>query len=210
MSSLLSKFGLIIEHGKTDVFHFSRAYRMFNPPLLDLSSIGGLVLLPKDTWRYLGFIFDHKLMFRNHIDFYSNKVISTIKCMKLLSNSTRDINPLQKWRLYRCYTLLIALYGFSLWYYNKVPMYYHLNILRKIQQRAVLWITGAFWTSPTLGVKAIVRLVPIHLHLRKLFGRFLLQQSSFPLNHIIYNIFSSDGLQEYKCHIMSINHLMAR
>jgi len=30
MSSLLSKFGLIIEHSKTDVFYFSRAHRAFN------------------------------------------------------------------------------------------------------------------------------------------------------------------------------------
>ena len=114
MSSLLSKFGLIIKHGKTDVFHFSRAHGVFNPLLLDLSSIGGSLLLPKDIWRYLGFIFDCKLMFRNHIDFYSNKAISTIKCMKLLGNSTRGINPLQKRQLYRCCALPIALYGFLL------------------------------------------------------------------------------------------------
>jgi len=133
MSSLLSKFCLIIEHGKTDVFYFSRACGAFNPPPLDLSSIGGPLLLSKHTWRYLGFIFYCKLMFRNHIDFYSNKVISTIKCMKLLGNSTRGINPLQKQRLYRCCALPIVLYRFPLWYYNKAPMYYHPNILRKIQ-----------------------------------------------------------------------------
>ena len=94
MSSLLSKFGLIIEHSKTDVFHFSRAHRAFNPPPLDLSPINSPVLLPKDIWRYLGFIFNYKLTFRNHIDFYSNKVISTVKYMKLLGNSTRIINPI--------------------------------------------------------------------------------------------------------------------
>ena len=49
MSSLLSKFGFIIEHDKTDVFHFSRAHGAFNPPPLDLSSIRGPLLLTKDT-----------------------------------------------------------------------------------------------------------------------------------------------------------------
>jgi len=114
ISFFLLKYGLIIEHGKTDVFHFSRSHGAFNHPPLNLSSICSLSLLPKETWRYLGFIFDYKLMFRNHIDFYSNKSISTIKCMKLLSNSTRGINPLQKRRLYRYCTLPIALYGFQL------------------------------------------------------------------------------------------------
>ena len=141
----------------------------------------------------MGFIFDCKLTFRIHIDFYTNKVISTIKCMKLLGNSTRGIKPLQKRRLYRCCALPITLFGFLLWYYNKAPTYYYLNILRKMQQRAALWITEAFQMSLTLGVKAITELVSIHLYLRKLFGKFLLQQSSLPLNHIIYSILSSNG-----------------
>jgi len=114
ISSLLLEFGLIVEHRKTDIFHFSRLHGVFNPPPLDLSSIRDPLLLPKETWKYLGFIFDHKLTFRNHINFYSNKAISTIKCMKLLGNSSRGINSLQKKRLYRCCTLLITLYGFPL------------------------------------------------------------------------------------------------
>ena len=160
--SLLSKYGLIIEQGKTDVFHFSRSQGIFNPPPLDLSSIGGPSLLPKETWRYLGFIFNHKLTFRSHIDFYPNKVISTIKCMKLLGNSTRGINPLQKRKLYRCCALPIALYGLPVWNYNKAPTYYHLNILRKMQWRTTLWITGAFRTSPTLGVQVATSISHIH------------------------------------------------
>jgi len=47
--TLLSKFGLQVEHSKTEVFHFSRAYSTFNPPPLDFSPIGGLLLVPKDT-----------------------------------------------------------------------------------------------------------------------------------------------------------------
>ena len=133
ISSILLKYGLIIEYGKTDIFHFSRSYGTFNPPPLNLTPISSPSLLPKETQRYLDFIFNHKLTFRNYIDFYSNKVILTIKCMKLLRNSTRDINLLQKRRLYRCCALPIVLYGFQLWYYNKAPMYYHLNILRKMQ-----------------------------------------------------------------------------
>ena len=132
ISFLLLKYGLIIEYGKTDVFHFSRSHSTFNPPLLDLSIIGSPILLPKEIWRYLGFIFDQKLTFRSHIDFYTNKAISTIKCMKLLGNVTRSINPLQKRKLYKCCILSITLYGFLLWYYNKAFTYYHLNILQKM------------------------------------------------------------------------------
>jgi len=47
MTNLLEKFGLIVEYSKTEVFHFNRSQGTFNPPPLDLSSIGGSVLWPK-------------------------------------------------------------------------------------------------------------------------------------------------------------------
>jgi len=42
--------------------------------------------------------------------------------------------------------------------------------LNKMQQRAALWITGVFKTFPSIGIKAIVGLIPILLYLRKLNG----------------------------------------
>jgi len=86
LSKLLDNFGIVIEHMKTENFHFNRSHGIFNPPPLDLLPIGGPILCPKDTWKYLGFIFDRKLTFHQHIDYYSNKEILTVKCMKLLGN----------------------------------------------------------------------------------------------------------------------------
>ena len=87
ISSLLENFGLILEHGKMEVFHFSRSCEVLNPSL-DLLEIGSPSLISKDTWRYLRFIFNRKLSFQQNIDFYANKVISTVKCIKILGNST--------------------------------------------------------------------------------------------------------------------------
>ena len=87
LSDLLKKFGLSIEHSKTEIFHFNRSHGTFNPFPLDLSPLGGLILYPKNSWKYLGFIFDRKLTFHQHIDFYSNKAISMVKYMKILGNS---------------------------------------------------------------------------------------------------------------------------
>ena len=63
ISSLLKQFGLIMKHGKTKVFHFSRSYGVFEPPSLNLTLLGGFVLWPKNIWQYLEFIFDKKLTF---------------------------------------------------------------------------------------------------------------------------------------------------
>jgi len=94
--NLLTKFSFLVEYLKTKVFHFSRLRGVFNPSPLDLSPLEGPNLSPKDFWHYLSFIFDRKLSFHNHIDFYANKGISTVKCMKILGNSTRGLNLCQK------------------------------------------------------------------------------------------------------------------
>ena len=50
ISSLFNQFGLVIEHNKSEVFHFSRSTNNINPPLLYLSPVGGTILRSKDTW----------------------------------------------------------------------------------------------------------------------------------------------------------------
>ena len=108
-----------------------------------------------------------------------------VKCMKLLENLSRGINPLQKRKLYRCCVLLIALYSFQLWFYNKAPMSYHMKILDKMQRRAAIWILGAFKTLPTEGIEAIAGIIPIKFHLQKLTKRSQICPLKLSTNHII-------------------------
>ena len=185
LTNLLEKFGLVVKHSKTEIFHFSRSHGAFNPPLLDLSSLGGDILKPNDTWKYLGFIFDKNLTFYQHVDFYANKSMSTVKCMNIISNSNHGINPSQKHLLYRTYILLIALYGFQPWFYKHTPMAYHLKILGKMQRRVALWILGAFKTSLSYSIEAIAGLIPINLHPQKLGGRSQLCTSKLSSSHLI-------------------------
>ena len=49
LTKLLNKFSLIIEHLKTEIFHFNKLHELFNPPPLDLSTIRGPTLCPKDS-----------------------------------------------------------------------------------------------------------------------------------------------------------------
>ena len=148
VSSILDKFGLVLEHRKIEAFHFSRAQGIFNPPPLNLSNISRLILKPKNTWKYLSFIFNRKLSFYQHIDFYANKAISTVKYMKVLRNSTRnstrDLISLQKHLLYRSCILPITLYSYQLWFYNRAPLSYPLRVFNQMQQRATIWILSAF------------------------------------------------------------------
>jgi len=44
LTSLLKKFGLVVEHSKTEIFHFNRLHKAFNPPPLDFTPLGGNIL----------------------------------------------------------------------------------------------------------------------------------------------------------------------
>ena len=197
-----------MEHSKTEVFHFSRLQGPFNPPPLNLSPIGGPILYPKESWRYLGFIFDRKLLFHNHINFYVNKVILTVKCMKILGNSMRGLNPHQKYFLYRSCAMPIVLYGFQLWHYNKASLLYPLKILNKMQRRAALWIVGAFKISPSLGVEAIAGLIPINLHLQKLSSRSQLWAYLLSHNHILRSLMDTSSITPSHQHTLSLSSLI--
>ena len=195
LSNLLDSFGLIIEHSKTEVFHFSRNHNAFNPSPLDLSLLGGPILQSKNSFKYLGFIFDRKLLFHKHIDHYANKAISTVKCMKLLGNSSQGINPMQKRLLYRCCALPIALYGFQLWFYNKALISYHMKILNKMQRRAAIWILGVFKTSSLEGMEALAGIIPIKFHLHKIAKRSQIHLFKLPDNHILKNLLNDSPPQ---------------
>jgi len=79
-----------------EVFYFSRSYGLFDPLLLDLNILGGSILCSKEIWHYLGFIFDTKLTFWQHINFYTNKMLLTIKYIKILRNLSRNLISTQK------------------------------------------------------------------------------------------------------------------
>ncbi|PPQ86731.1 hypothetical protein CVT25_012927, partial [Psilocybe cyanescens] len=167
---LFKKFGLALEHDKSEVFHFDQSHSKDNPPVdLGYAPYTSVTpLKPKLYWRYLGFYFDRKLTFTEHVRYYSTKALSTIKAMKMLGSSTRGLRPAQKCVLYRTCVLPIVTYGFRLWCFAAARCKGALHHLSTMQQSAALWITGAFRTSLTSGVEALAGLPPINLLLHHL------------------------------------------
>jgi hypothetical protein len=136
------------------------------PPPLALND--NILLMPKLHWRYLGFFFDKTLSFKEHVCFYSTKVFSTVHAMRMLGNSNQGLSSSQKRLLYRLCVVLVATYGYQLWFFKGTKCKTLMLLMNQMQQRAALWITGTFRTSPTTAIEAISGLMPIHLHLSKL------------------------------------------
>jgi len=188
-----------MEHNKTEIFHFTRAQHPPNSSI-DLTSVGGPIINPKPIWRYLGFFFDWKLNFHYHTHFYTTKCLSTLSAMKMLGNSSQGLLPMQKWLLYRTCILPIAMYGFNLWFFKGTPIVKNANKLKKMQCKATLWITGAFWTSPSDSIEAIAGLIPITLHMHKLNDRHHLRYGSILSSHTIDLLLDSQHAKNHSLH----------
>jgi hypothetical protein len=162
--------GLVLEHNKSEGFHFSRKHGDSNPDI-DLGYApytGATPLYPGTTWRYLGFFFNRSLTFQEHVKRYMNKALTTVRAMLALGNSVCGLRPKHKQMLYHACVLPIATYGSRLWLYEGVAMKGPLDSLRKMQRRTCLWITSTFKTSPMGAAETLMGMPPIHLHVKKL------------------------------------------
>jgi len=128
----------------------------------------------------------------------------------MLGNSLRGLLPIQKRLLYKTCVLPIALYGFQLWFFKGAPIIKNITELKKIQQRAALWIMGAFRTSSSEGIKAIAGLIPITLHLHKLNGRHHLCYVSIPSLHAINSLLDSQHAKNQTLYKTATSKLTAK
>jgi len=99
---LFVAIGLVLEHSKTEYFIFNCSHSNYSP-LIDLGYApytGKNLLRPNLYWRYQGFYFNCKLLFHEHVCYYSTKSLSSVKAMKMLGSSTQSLPPREKYLLY--------------------------------------------------------------------------------------------------------------
>jgi hypothetical protein len=167
---LTQSMGPVLEHNKSEGFHFSQKHNDSNPDI-DLGYApytGATPLHPGTTWQYLGFFFDCALTFWEHVKHYMNKALTVVRAMLALGNSVHVLWPKRKQMLYHACVLPIAMYGSRLWLYEGAAMKGPLDLLWKMQRHTCLWITGTFKTSTMGAAETLAGMPPIHLHVKKL------------------------------------------
>src|SRR6185369_9226623 len=143
LREILETLGLEASEGKFECKHFH--LDRFRDKDRDVR-IGEVVVTTSEYWRYLGFYFDRRLRFEEHIRRYCNKAFSSIP--KALGNSARGLLVSHKRQLYTACVLPIATYGYRLWYHPKARIKTITKCLASMQRTAAIWITGAYRTSP--------------------------------------------------------------
>ena len=166
----MATLGLVLEHEKSEAFHFSRKHEDSNP-LVDLGYApytGNTPLIPSKVWRYFGIFFNQKLLFKEHSKRYVHKALSATRTMLSLGNSACRLKPMHKWLLYRSCILPITLYGIHLWYFDGAHLKGTIKELTKIQRQVAIWVLGAFKFTPMGVVESLADLILIHLQIQKL------------------------------------------
>ncbi|CAA7265984.1 unnamed protein product [Cyclocybe aegerita] len=160
-------------------------------PSLDLGyalHTGTSPLKPKTYWRYLGFYFDHRLTFHEHVRYYATKAFTTVQAIG--ASSIDCVVP-------------IATYGYCLWYFNGARNKGAMNQLKWMQRKAALWIMGAFRTSPTGSLEALAGLIPVHLMLKKLATRAVYHVATLSDTHPLRSMMGEGLLKRAEPHARS-------
>ena len=98
---------------------------------------------------------------------------------------------------------------FMVFNYGTLTKHYF-HTLSKFSEGALLWILGAFHIFLTFGIKAITRLIPIHLYIYKLNSRFQLRTYSLPLNHVIKLLLETRPSIKVNTHYLLLKELMPK
>lgn len=179
----LRRLGLSIEPDKLELMHFSRKRKTgwpdsqpFGPPVTVRIDGRITTVRPTGNMRYLGFFLDPKLSFKEHIRFYATKACSTVNALRMLGNSIRGFNPVNKRRLYVSNVLPVMTYGAQLWWHPQWKgMKWAAHELQKAQSRAARWITGCFRTTPIGALEMMAALLPIRIQINKFMQRAALR-----------------------------------
>ena len=112
--------GLVLEHDKTELFHFAKTEGVPNPPI-DLGyapHTGDTPLFAKKYWRYLDFYLDRQLSFKEHLSVYTTKALTSVNALGMLDNSARWLDSWNKHLLYHSCVLPMATYRLISWTLN--------------------------------------------------------------------------------------------
>ena len=133
---------------KTKCVHFHRKRGYFAPPALKLD---GRPLPYVESARFLGMTLDHRLNWREHIQFLRNNCLRTLNILKFLTHSSWGADRSMMLLLYRALVRSRLDYGSFIYSSGRESI---LRTLTTLHNTGLRLSTGAFRTSPVLSIYA--------------------------------------------------------
>jgi ribonuclease HI len=138
------------------------------------------------TVKWLGIIFDRKLLFTAHVRALRDRAEGALACLKMLANTQSGLHQTMCRQLYVTCVLPILTYASIVWFKGEARgSKGNTNLLDMTQRKALRWITGAFRTTPIHALQLDAALMPMTQRLTMLSGRYATRIRTFDTSHPI-------------------------
>ena len=165
---------------KTELIHFTTQ----REPVTEAITIAGITINPKEVVKWLGVYFDSKLSFKQYIAKRINLAEGALHRITRLSNTQQKLSFPALQQLYIACITAIADYRAQLWW-GKKGYKTLLQPYQKLQNRAIVRITGAFRGSPTKALEVEASIPPPEARLENSCKSYSLRLLAFQKNHPI-------------------------
>jgi len=142
---ILHGLGLSIDFIKCKLTHFTRKHDIVFPTITLPSPDGDVTITHHGTMKWLGIMFNSKLLFNEHIKMATNKVENIAKGLTMLGNTVQGLHQLCL--LHTIYSICvwsIMTYASPVWWDGKKK---HANKLTWVQNTCLCHIRVAFCTT---------------------------------------------------------------
>ncbi|GIX77305.1 uncharacterized protein CDAR_276451 [Caerostris darwini] len=113
--------------------------------------------------KYLGVVFDSKLIWNHHLNSIEDKINSLQHKLYRISRTTWELNPTVKKEIHTEVTEKIISYGHEIWYQDKIRQ--NIKIL-KLQRSGLLNITKCYKSVSTDALQVLAGIPPLDLKLK--------------------------------------------
>ena len=176
--------GLSPDKDKRELMHYTRRKRDKISPHINLINRDGTTstILVGSTIRWLGVHFDRKLLYNYHVTKMAAKAENAVACISMLANTVRGLSHYHLHLLYCTCILPIITYASAAWWTGKQK---HIQILNKVQNRALCLICAAFCTISTYILELETFIPPLSLYLNSLTRHTAIHFNKLSTNNLI-------------------------
>jgi ribonuclease HI len=152
---------LSVNPAKTTMIRFTRCTSELKIRMKPVK-LYGEELKREESFKYLGVHLDSKLKMNKQVEESVNKSIRSLWAARTMVARTWGLNPRTTSWLYKQIIMPRITYGSIIWW-HRANLKTYATKFDKVHRLALLMITGAVRTTPTLGMSSALEILPINI-----------------------------------------------
>ena len=176
--------GSVFDPGKTQLICFGP-----QPPVIPELTFYNTKITPSASVTYLGVILDRKLNFKAHVDRVAQKATGALQILSpLLTRAHPHFGRL----LYKSSIVPIMDYASIVWAREKIETN-KVEVLKKVQRKALLMISGAAGTTSTDSLEVELHVAPTEIRLGMANSRAVNRIKGMHMDHVLRRLGREDS-----------------